>query len=239
MGRAHEVRKAAMEKTAAAKAKVYSRYGKEIYIAAKSGVPDPDMNVSLKRMIEKARANQVPTEVIKRAIEKAKGGSNESYDSMRYEGFGPNGSTFIVECLTDNVNRTYTEVRNCFNKAKFNIGVKGSVAHLYDHLGILSVAYDNEETMLETLINADVNVNDLESEDGMITVYVEPTELYKAKDAIDSLIPDAKFEVLEISMLPQSYVDLDDEDYQMFERFTNLIDQIDDVQQLYHNVNSK
>ena len=97
MGRAHEVRAAAMAKTAAMKTKVYSRYGKEIYIAAKSGVPDPEMNLTLRSKIKEAKANQVPADVIKRAIEKAKGGSTESYDSLRYEGIGPNGATIIVE----------------------------------------------------------------------------------------------------------------------------------------------
>ncbi len=240
MGRAFEVRKAAMAKTSAVKAKIYSRYGKEIYIAAKSGVPDPDMNVSLKRIIDKAKANQVPADVIKRAIDKAKGGTVESYDEVRYEGFGPSGSTFIVECLTDNVNRTYTEVRNCFTKAKFNIGVKGSVAHLYDHLGILSINYEDDETMLDTLINAEVDVKDIELEDGSMTIYVNPTDLYKAKEAIETIIDEPSFEVLEISMLPQSYVDItDEEELQQFDRFMTMIDQVDDVQQLYHNVNTK
>ena len=116
MGRAFEVRKAAMMKTSAAKTKVYSRFGKEIYIAAKAGVPDPEMNQGLKRMIERAKANQVPADVIKRAIEKAKGGTDESYTSVRYEGFGPGNCTIIVDCLTDNVNRTVSDVRTCFTK---------------------------------------------------------------------------------------------------------------------------
>ncbi len=130
MGRAFEVRKAAMMKTSAAKTKVYSRFGKEIYIAAKAGVPDPEMNQGLKRMIERAKANQVPADVIKRAIEKAKGGTDESYTSVRYEGFGPGNCTIIVDCLTDNVNRTVSDVRNCFTKTKSKMGVSGSVAHL-------------------------------------------------------------------------------------------------------------
>jgi len=240
MGRAFEVRKAAMAKTSAVKAKVYSRYGKEIYIAAKSGVPDPDMNVSLKRIIDKAKANQVPADVIKRAIDKAKGGTVESYDEVRYEGFGPSGSTFIVECLTDNVNRTYTEVRNCFTKSKFNIGVKGSVSHLYDHLGILSFNFTDEEVMLDALISADVDVKDLELEDENMTVYVNPVDLYKAKEAIEELILNIQFDVLEISMLPQSYVELsDEEEIQQYDRFMSMIDQVDDVQQVYHNVNIK
>ena len=116
MGRAHEVRAASMAKTAAKKSKLYSRFGKELYIAAKSGVPDPDMNLALRRKIAEAKQNQVPADVIKRAIDKAKGGSDESYNEARYEGFGPGNSTIIVDCLTDNTNRSYTEVKTCFNK---------------------------------------------------------------------------------------------------------------------------
>ena len=111
MGRAHEVRAAAMAKTAAAKSKLYSRYGKELLIAAKAGVPDPEMNLGLKRKIAEAKANQVPAEVIKRAIEKAKGGSGENYDSCRYEGFGPGAATIIIDCLTDNTNRSVSAVK--------------------------------------------------------------------------------------------------------------------------------
>ena len=124
MGRAHEVRAASMAKTAAMKTKLYSRFGKELYIAAKSGVPDPDMNLSLKRKIAEAKANQVPAVVIKRAIERAKGGTDESYDSCRYEGFGPGESTIIIDCLTNNVNRTVSAVKTCFNKAHANILMK-------------------------------------------------------------------------------------------------------------------
>jgi len=119
MGRAHEVRKVAMEKTAAAKSKLYAKYGKEIYMAAKSGSPDPDSNQVLKKIIEKAKKEQVTADIIKRSIEKAIGGSDENYIEVRYEGFGPGTSMIIVECLTDNVNRTISVVRNAFfSKAK-------------------------------------------------------------------------------------------------------------------------
>ena len=118
MGRAHEVRAASMAKTAAIKSKLYSRFGKELYIAAKSGVPDPDMNLSLKRKIAEAKSNQVPADVIKRAIDKAKGGTDENYTEARYEGFGPGNSTVIVDCLTDNTNRSMTEVKTAFNKSR-------------------------------------------------------------------------------------------------------------------------
>ena len=237
MGRAHEVRAAAMAKTAAMKSKVYSRYGKEIYIAAKSGVADPEMNLALRSKIKEAKANQVPADVIKRAIEKAKGGGNESYDTLRYEGIGPNGATIIVDCLTDNSNRTVAAMNQCFNKSHCKMGIKGSVSFGYDNLGILSFKYTDEDTMLDTLINADVDVNDLEVEDGEMTVYVAPTDLHKAQDAIEKLIPDCEFSVCAIKMLPQEYTKIEDpHDKEMWNRLLTLLDEVDDVQEVYHNV---
>ena len=111
MGRAHEVRAAAMAKTAAFKSKNNAKYGTAVYVAAKSGIPDPDLNLNLKKEIERAKKNNVPSDVIKRAIEKAKGNTGEAYNFIRYEGFGPNNCMVIVDCLTDNVNRTYTSVK--------------------------------------------------------------------------------------------------------------------------------
>ena len=240
MGRHFEVRAAAMAKTAAAKAKVYSRYGKEIYVAAKNGVPDPDMNAVLKKTIERAKANQVPADVIKRAIEKAKGGSNENYTSMTYEGFGAGGSaTIIVECLSDNSNRTIADLRGAFNKSHAKMGVAGSVSLNYDHVGMLVFDFADEEAMLDALIMADVDVKELEVEDGKMTVTVEPTDLYKAKDAIDELIGDeVKYDVLEPTMLPHEYVELEGEDKELFERLLRLLDDVDDVQNVYHNVSN-
>ncbi len=235
MGRAHEVRAASMAKTAAAKTKVYSRYGKEIYMAAKSGVPDPSMNVALKRVIEKAKANQVPADVIKRNIEKAKGGNAEAYIENRYEGFGPSGSTVIIETLSDNSNRTLAEVRSCFNKAHSNLGQAGSVSFNYDQSGILSFEGTEDET-LDILLMAEVDVKDIEAEDGIVTVYVDPKDLYAAKDALEAAKGEIKFDVLEISMLPNDYVTLSGDDKMLFERLLTLLDDVDDVQHVYHNV---
>ena len=236
MGRAFEVRKAAMMKTSAAKTKVYSRFGKEIYIAAKAGVPDPEMNQGLKRMIERAKANQVPADVIKRAIEKAKGGTDESYTSVRYEGFGPGNCTIIVDCLTDNVNRTVSDVRNCFTKTKSKMGVSGSVAHLYDHIGILAFDFGDDEAMLDALIEHDVDVIDLELDGQTMNLTVNPNDLYKAKTAVESLIPEVEFSALETTMSPHEMVSLNGEDVDLFQRFMNMIDELDDVQEVYHNV---
>ena len=118
MGRAYEVRKASIQKTGAARGKIYSMYAKEIYQAAKNGGVTPEGNPALKRLIEKAKKEQVPADVIKRAIDKAKGGSDENYTEMRYEGFGPGAATIVIDCLTDNTNRTLAALRGCFNKAK-------------------------------------------------------------------------------------------------------------------------
>ena len=237
MGRHFEVRAASMAKTAAVKAKLYSRYGKEILMAAKSGVPDPDMNASLKKVIERAKANQVPADVIKRAIEKAKGGTNENYSAATYEGFGAGGqATIIIDCLTDNANRTIADLRGCFNKSHAKIGVSGWVSFNYEHVGLISIKYDDEEAMMDALIMAEVDLKDIEVEEGQMTITVEPTELNKAKDAIEELIPEVSFDILEDTMLPNEYVELEGEDLMLFQRLVTLLNEVDDVQQVYHNV---
>ncbi|WP_416327256.1 YebC/PmpR family DNA-binding transcriptional regulator [[Eubacterium] hominis] len=237
MGRHFEVRAAAMQKTANAKAKVYSRFGKEILMAAKAGVPDPEMNVSLKKVIERAKANQVPADVIKRAIEKAKGGTTENYSAATYEGFGSGGAaTVIIDCLTDNANRTIADLRAAFNKSHAKLGVAGCVSFNYEHVGLISIAYDDEESMMDALIMGEVDLKDIEVEDGQMTITVEPTDLNKAKDAIEGLIPEVNFDVMEDTMLPNEYVTLEGEDLKLFQRLVTLLDDVDDVQQVYHNV---
>lgn len=239
MGRAFEVRKASMAKTANAKAKVYSRYGKEIYVAAKSGEPDPEMNVNLKKTIERAKANQVPADVIKRAIEKAKGGSGENYQSATYEGFGSGGNaTVVIECLTDNSNRTIADLRGAFNKSKAKIGVSGSVSFNYESVGQIVIAYTNEDAMLEVLLMADVDVKEIEVEGDHMSITTAPHDLNKAKEEIETLIPDVTFDVLELTMVPNEYVTLDGDDKDLFERLLNLLDDVDDVQNVYHNVDN-
>lgn len=227
-----------MAKTAAAKAKVYSRFGKEIYVAAKGGVPDPEMNTSLKRVIEKARANQVPADVIKRAIEKAKGSADESYTSITYEGFGNGAATILVECLTDNTNRSLADVRACFNKAHAKLGVAGAVSHSYTPTGMLVFKYENDEdSMLELLLEADVDVYEVEKEEDLVSINVAPTDLHKAKVAVEEALGEVEFEVLETEMVPNEYTTLEGDDLMLFERLLTLLDEVDDVQKVYHNVN--
>ncbi len=237
MGRHFEVRAAAMAKTAAAKAKVYSRYSKEILVAAKSGVPDPDMNQALKKAIARAKANSVPSDVIKRAIDKAKSSADESFSEARYEGFGAGaGSTVIIDCLTDNANRTIANLRSCFNKSHSKMGVNGSVSFGYEDLGVIVVPFEDEDAMFEALLDRDIELHDTEVEDGYMTITVDPTQLDEAKEAIDALIPDVKYEVLERRMVPNETVELSGDDLEMFKRLLTLLDDVDDVQNVYHNV---
>ena len=228
-----------MAKTAAAKSKLYSRYGKELYIAAKSGVPDPDMNLSLARKIKEAKANQIPADVIKRAIEKAKGGTEENYQTCRYEGFGPGSSTVIVDCLTDNVNRTYTAVKTVFNKCRgAKLAAQGSVSYNYSEVGLFELDYQDDEKMLDALANAEVDVQDIAvADDGEMTVKVPKTDFAKAQDAIEKMIPGVEFDTCEITMLPAEWTSLStDEDKEGLKKLLDMLDECDDVNSVYTNV---
>ena len=172
-----------MAKTSDAKARVYSKYGREIYVVAKSGGLDPTGNLALRSLIDRAKKDQVPTHVIDKAIEKAKGGAGENFELARYEGYGPGNCMVIIECLTDNPNRTFGDVRLCFTKTKTKIGTQGSVSHMFDHLTILRFAGQDEEAVLDALLMADVDVIDIENEGGMLTVFAPHTESFKAKNA--------------------------------------------------------
>ncbi len=236
MGRAHEVRKVAMAKTAAVKSKLYAKYGKEIYMAAKTGEPDPDLNQALKRIIDKAKKDQVSADVIKRAIDKAKGGSGEDYTAARYEGFGPGASIIIVECLTDNVNRTIAEVRNCFTKTGGKIGVTGSATHMFNHQSVFVLPDISEEEVLDLLIENDIDVQDIEADDDGVTLIGEATDYNNIKTAVLDSNPDLDFSTDEIMWLPMMDVELEGEDKDKFEKLLDLLNELDDVQDVYHNV---
>lgn len=235
MGRAYQNRKESMAKTADAKAKVYSKYGREIYVCAKSGGTDPDGNLALRSMIDRAKKDQVPTHVIEKAIDKAKGGGGEDFSPARYEGFGPNGVMVIVDCLTDNPNRTFGDVRQCFTKTKCKLGTQGTVSHMFDHCAIFVFAGDDEEEVLEALLMEDVDVTDIENEDGKITVFAPNTEYFKAKQAIIDTIGDTELEVDDIQFIPQMTHPLSGEDIETFERLEAMLNDLDDVQNIYHS----
>ncbi len=238
MGRAYQNRKESMAKTSDMKAKLYSRYGREIYVTAKSGGVDPDGNLALRGLIDRAKKDQVPGHVIDKALDKAKGGGGEDYSPARYEGYGPGGSMAIIECLTDNPNRTFGDVRQAFTKTKCKIGTQGSVSHMFDHCAIFVFAGDDEEAVLEALMEGDVDVTDIELEDGKITVFAPNTEYFKAKTALIERFGEIDFDVDEIQFIPQSYTTLSGDDVALFDKFLAILNDLDDVQQVYHNVES-
>ncbi len=236
MGRAYSVRAASIQKTGAAKGKLYTNYAKEIYLIAKKGTPDPDSNIPLKRLIDKARKDQVPNDIIKRAIDKAKGAGGEDYSEVIYEGFGPGASTFIIKCLTDNVNRTVSFVRAAFNKVHKSLGVTNSVAYNYEYLAIISFKSDKEEEIFESLLNNGIEIVDLETEDNEITISSQPSDINKVKDIIEQIIPNIEYTFDEVGNFAKEEVILTGEDLEQFEKLYNLLDEIDDVSSIYHNV---
>ncbi|MEH6479088.1 MULTISPECIES: YebC/PmpR family DNA-binding transcriptional regulator [Pseudoalteromonas] len=234
MGRAYQNKKDSMAKTAGAKTKVYSKYGKEIYICAKNGGVDPDGNLSLRRLIERAKKDQVPAHVIDRAIEKAKGGGGEDYTATRYEGYGPGNCMIIVDCLTDNNKRTFADVRVCFTKANAKIGAQNSVSHLFDHLAIFVFDGDDDEAVLEALMMADVDVTDVEVDDGKVTVFAPHTEYNNTRTALEEMGV-TEFDEDLISFVPQIETPIEGEDVEVMERFLAMLEDCDDVQNVYHN----
>ena len=235
MGRAYQNRKESMAKTSDMKAKVYSKYGRVIYMCAKEGGTDPDGNLALRGLIDRAKKDQVPAHVIDKAIKKAEGGAGEDFAVARYAGFGPGGCMVIVDCLTDNPNRTFGDVRQCFTKTKSKIGTEGAVSHMFDHAGIFVFPGDDEEAVLDALMEADVDVTDIESEDGKITVFVPNNEYAKAKQTLTDAIEGIDFEVDEIQFLPQTTTPISEEDREMFDKFLDMLNDLDDVQNVYHN----
>jgi YebC/PmpR family DNA-binding regulatory protein len=235
MGRAFQNRKESMAKTSDAKAKLYSRFGREIYVCAKSGGVEPDGNLALRNLIDRAKKEQVPTHVIDKALDKAKGGAGEDFSPARYEGFGPASTMVIVDCLTDNPNRTFGDVRQCFTKTKCKLGTPGTVGHMFDHCAIFVFNGKDEDEVLEALMMADVDVTDVETNDGKITVFTPHTEYFKAKQTLIDSFGEIDFDVDDIQFIAQTHTPLTGEDIETFERLLALLNDVDDVQNIYHS----
>ena len=234
MGRAHEVRAKAMAATAAKRSALFNRASKEIYMAAKSGEPDPSMNLALRSAIEKWRSQNVTKDVIDRAIQKAKGGSAESYTQGRYEAFGPGGSLLIVDSLTDNSNRALVEIRTAITKKG---GHLGSTIFNFTETGVFDFNGTNRDEVEETLILSDVDVREVTLEDGVISVLVEPSAFAQARDVLTGM-GISEFITSEISFLPNDPIELDDpEDKRKFTELMDMLDELEDVQNVYTNVN--
>ena len=246
MGRAHEVRAKAMAATAAKRSALFNRASKEIYMAAKSGEPDPSMNLALRSAIEKWRGQNVTKEVIDRAIQKAKGGSAESYTQGRYEAFGPGGSLLIVDSLTDNSNRALVEIRTSITKKG---GHLGSVIFNFTETGVFAFKGNNRDEVEETLILSDVDVREVTEEDGEIEVLVEPSAFAgeievlvepsafaQARDVLSGM-GITEFETAEITFLANDPIELEDpEDKRKFTELLDMLDELEDVQNVYHNI---
>ncbi|ARW37893.1 hypothetical protein BUN12_3898 [Bacillus amyloliquefaciens] len=215
--------------------RIYAKFGREIYVAAQQGEPDPESNQALKVVLERAKTYSVPKNIIERAIEKAKGGAEENFDELRYEGFGPNGSMIIVDALTNNVNRTAPEVRAAFGKNGGNMGVSGSVAYMFDATAVIGVEGKTADEALELLMEADVDVRDILEEDDSVIVYAEPDQFHAVQEAFKNAGVE-EFTVAELTMLAQNEIELPEDAKAQFEKLIDVLEDLEDVQQVYHNV---
>ncbi len=232
MGRHFEVRAAAMAATAKAKSAQYMRASKEIYAAAKSGVPDPASNLALRSAIEKYRKN-TPRDIIDRAIDRAKGGDATAYIAGRYEFFGPGGSFLIVDTLSDNVNRALTSVRTIVTRKG---GKMGNVAYNFSYEGVLDFKGDEKlrQEVEDSLVLGDVDVHSVTCEDGEIEVQCAPADFDKAKTIIQGLHV-ADFDAAEVTFIPSQYVTLGADDVAKMKDLLEELDECEDVQGVYHN----
>ncbi|CAD2078512.1 putative transcriptional regulatory protein [Jeotgalicoccus aerolatus] len=216
--------------------RIYAKFGREIYVAAKKGEPDPETNQELKIVLDRAKTYSVPKHIIDKAIDKAKGGDEESFDEMRYEGFGPGGSMLIVDALTDNVNRTVSDVRAAFGKNGGNMGVSGAVSYMFDSVSVFVFKGFDEEEVLMHLMESEVDVKDVAEENGMTVVYGEPSAFNDIKTSLDDFgVED--YEVAEHSMIAQNEVSLQEEDLEQFEKLVDVLEDLEDVSNVFHNVN--
>ena len=219
----------------AERGKVFQKLAKEIYVAAKGTNGDPDMNPSLRMVIEKCRSQNMPKDNIQKAIDKAIGaGANENYESVRYEGYGPAGTAFMVDCLTDNRNRTAMLVRTAFTKKGGNLGTAGSVSYMFDRKGVIVVEKTlDEDSLMMTVLDA--GADDFVVNDDTYEVYTTPDTFLSVKEAMENA-GIKEFITSEITFVAQNQVEVEDEETK--EKIYNLIDaleEIDDVQDVYHN----
>ena len=225
------------EKNDAAKGKIFTMIGREIAVAVKEGGPDPANNFKLAQVIAKAKANNMPNDTIDRGIKKAAGdGNNVNYETATYEGYGPSGTAIIVKCLTDNKNRTAANVRNAFSKGQGSIGTQGCVSYMFDEKG--QIIIDKEECDMDAddlmMLALDAGADDFNEEEDSYEILTAPD----AFDAVRAAMEAEKIEMAsaEVTMLPQTYVTLSDEaDLKNIQRILDLLDEDDDVQDVYHN----
>ncbi|MDR1474002.1 MAG: YebC/PmpR family DNA-binding transcriptional regulator [Lactobacillales bacterium] len=218
-----------------ANSRVYAKFGIEIYAAAKAGDSDPHSNQKLKFVLERAKYANVPKHIIDRAIDKAKGNTDETFQKLRYEGFGPGGSMIIVDTLTSNINRTAANVRKAFSKNGGNMGNSGSVSYSFDNTGVIVFKGEDADSWLEYLMEENIDVRDVMEEDGAIIIYTEPEALHLAKEALEKKAVN-KFDVTELEMIAQNEIDLAEKDLEKFTKIVDTLEDDEDVQKVFHNI---
>ncbi len=225
------------EKNDAAKGKIFTIIGRELAVAVKDGGPDPNNNSRLRDVIAKAKANNMPNDTIDRGIKRAAGDANAvNYEHVTYEGYGPSGIAIIVEALTDNKNRTASNVRNAFTKGNGSLGTSGCVSYMFDQKG--QIIIDREECDMDAddlmMMALDAGAEDFSEEEDSFEILTNPDDFSAVREALEKEgVPMAE---AEITMIPQNYVSLSDEnDIKYLNRTLDLLDEDDDVQAVYHN----
>ena len=219
----------------AERGKVFAKLAKEIYVAAKSGDPDPVNNSSLRMVIEKAKSENMPKSNIENAINKAKNkGNGENYDSIRYEGYGPSGIAIMIDCLTDNKNRTASFVRSTLTKRGGNLGTDGSVSYLFKRKGVivLDKTYDEDEVMNKAL---ELDIEDFRTEEDGFVIETLPDKFLQVKDELEKSGYDS-FVMSQVTYIPDNYIALDEEASNKAIALIEALEDLDDVQEVYHNL---
>lgn len=221
----------------AKRGKIFMKLAKEIYVAAKEGGPDPESNASLRLVIDKAKNENMPNDNIDRAIKKASGSQDgKSYEEITYEGYGPSGVAVMVKCLTDNKNRTATNVRTAFSKNGGSLGETGCVSYMFDRKGYIAIEredleIDEEEFMLEVI---DAGAEELETSEELFEIYTEPEQFEEVKKNLEERGYETA--TAEMTMVPQTYAEVDETLQEKVEKLIDALEDDDDVQEVYTNV---
>ena len=223
-------------KVDAARGKIFTKLGRELLVAVKSGGPDPESNAKLKDVVAKCKAANMPNDTINKAIKKASGeGNSANYEEITYEGYGPNGVAVIVEASTDNKNRTAADVRHVFDKAGGNLGTSGCVSYMFDKKGVIviekaSTDMDEDDLMMLAL---DAGAEDFNSEEEIYEVTTEPSDFTSVREKLEEA--GLTFLEAEVQMVPSTTVELDEKGQEKMERLIDRLDELDDVMNVYHN----
>ena len=219
----------------AKRGQLFTKLAREIAVAARAGIPDPDANFRLRLAVDKARAENMPKENIDRAIQRAAGSSGgDSYDEIFYEGYGPGGTALMIQAMTDNRNRTVGEVRAVLTRAGGTLGESGSVGWMFDHVGLIALPSDGHDPDEIALVAIDAGAADVQTEDGVVEVYTEVADLARVRDALASSGYDV--ETAELTMKPKTLLAADPDVAVRAIRLLERLEDLDDVQQVYSNL---